>query len=132
VHQWKQRLTPYATNFSGIQVTETDLGGGSDSCWFNGSFYGYWDYLTGGTWDVGANNWWGVAPGPLYDYVGWFDNAVLYYRNQGRAPCNNVMNQRMDVVGGCTGYTTNVLKAYIGVITVKSERDGKSAERVWP
>lgn len=127
-HRWRQQLQPTDVDFSGVQVTERDPGGGGDNCWFPGSAYAPWTSITGGTWNVGANNYWGD------DWVGWFTHAVLYYRAQGRAPCSNTMPQAMDVVcsGGNVNYKQHNLHATIGVTTVTSTRDGQSENRTWP
>jgi len=132
IHLWNQTLQPADVDFSGIQVTERDPGGGTDGCYFNGSAFARFDSITGGTWTVGANNLWGA------DYVGWFTTAVTYYRAQNRAPCSNGFPQAMDVIApsGNLNYRinqgSNQLSGTIGVTTVGSSRNGQSASRTWP
>ena len=127
-HQWRQRLTPTNRRFDSCQVTEVDAGGGTDSCHFAGSTFAPFTALSGGTWPVGASNFWGD------DTVGWKTNAVTYYRAQGRAPCGFSLNQSMRVVrsGGNVAYKANVLSAQIGVTTVSSNRDGHPVSKTWP
>jgi hypothetical protein len=128
LHLWNQTLT--GGSFGGRTVTEQDPGGGGpDTCWFEGSIFNRFEAITGGTWPVGGDNRWGP------DAVGWNYNAVQYYRNQGRAPCDTRFPQRMVIT--CPGsadvpYVTNLLRAGMTETTVWSERAGQYAERVWP
>lgn len=127
VHLWNQTLQ--GGSFGGRSVKEQDPGGGGpDTCWFPGSIVGRSESLTGGTWSVGADNRWGP------DGVGWKHEAVLYYRGQGRDPCETQFWQRMVISspGGDVPYVTNLLRMGITSIGVWSERAGHCAERVWP
>ncbi len=127
-HRWTQTLTPSTVDFSGIDVKESDPGGGTDGCHFVGSAFARFDSITGGTWPVRAGNVWGD------DFVGWFVPAVNYYRLQGRAPCTASFPQDMNVITptGDLKYRTNQLSGTIGVTTVGSSRDGQTATKTWP
>jgi hypothetical protein len=127
-HLWRQRLQPFGTNFQGCEVTEADPGGGTDSCWFAGSSFGPFNAITGGTWTVESNNYWGD------DHVGWYTPAVTYYRAQGRAPCTATFPQSMRVVrpSGNVEYTRHMLSATIGTTTVSSTRQGHTETKNWP
>jgi len=126
--RWRQQLKPTGTNFSGCQVTEADPGGGTDGCWFSGSAISPQTGITGGTWTVGASNFWGD------DFVGWGSGAVTYYRNQGRAPCSFSWPQSMRIVrpGGNVQYVRNRLLGTIGTTTVSSSRAGVTQTKNWP
>ena len=128
VHRWRQQLQPTATSFRNCRVTEADPGGGADGCHFPGSAFAPFNAVTGGTWTVDANNRWGD------DWVGWFGNAVTYYRNQGRAPCSTSFSQSMRVVrpSGNVEYVSDTLVSTIGTTTVSSTRAGQTAIRAWP
>jgi peptidoglycan hydrolase-like protein with peptidoglycan-binding domain len=128
IHRWKQRLTPTTTNFRNCSVREADPGGGTDTCHFAGSAYAPFTGVTGGTWPVGARNAWGD------DFVGWFTNAVTYYRTNGRAPCTASFPQSMRVVrpAGDVHYRRNQLTMTIGTTTVDSTRDGQTQSKTWP
>lgn len=131
LHRWNQTLTPFGGPYAGRSVTERNPGGGGpDTCYFPGSRFLPAVSITGGTWPVDSNNGWGA------DYVGWTYAAVLYYREQGRAPCETTFGQDMeiDVPGGNppAKYTTNVLAMGMTNTTVWSQRAGQYAERIWP
>ena len=133
IHQWRQRLTPFATAFGSptaghCQVREADTGGGTDTCHFAASAFAPFTAITGGTWDVDDTNHWGD------DFVGWFAGAVTYYRAQGRAPCAATFPQSMRVVraSGDVEYQANQLVASIGTTTVSSTRDAHTETRVFP
>jgi len=132
---WRQTLQsdPSGWNFGGRYVTEEDGGGGSDSCWFEGSAVplsnvigeGVNDYEGySGTWNVDAISGWG------YDYVGWPQASVTYYRDQGSAPCSMQLTQVMYI--GCSDspysrtYITNSLEFDIASTSVTSKRAGQS------
>jgi hypothetical protein len=133
LHLWNQTLTG-GGNYEGRQVTEYDPGGGGpDYCWFEGSQARKSEAISGGTWTVQSGNTW--QP----DAVGWPYDAVLYYRREGRAPCDTSFFQDMRINcpgGGCSSdpasYVTNLLRAGITESTVWSERAGQYAERIWP
>jgi hypothetical protein len=125
---WHAQLTPVNINFAGSQVKEVAGAAGTDTCWFMGSIYNPFTSITGGTWTVGANNFWGN------DYVGWHSAAVTYYRNNGRAPCGQTMNQNMDFIcstGECL-YKQNVLGSGFTATTVYSTRAGTTQTETWP
>src|SRR5581483_8488629 len=128
VHLWNQTLQPTKVDFSGIQVTERDPGGGADNCYFNGSAIASATSISGGTWPVRAKNLWGA------DFVGWTTGGVIYYRAQNRVPCNGPIPQAMDVItpNGNLHYRTNILDYTIGITTVSSTRDGHTATKSWP
>jgi len=106
-------------------VEERDGGGGSDTCWFLGSIRSKQLTLASGSWTVGAGNQW--SP----DSIGWSAPALIYYRNQGRVPCEFVWNQKMDIVcpAGKTEYKSHPIKGGITRLTVYSERDGEREEK---
>lgn len=128
IHNWIQTLT--GGSFEGRFVKEQDPGGGGpDTCWFPDSAIAPATSITGGRWEVGSVNQWGP------DQVGWHSNAALYYRNQGRAPCETQFYQRMVIERpGNTDveYVTNLLRMGMTAISVWSERAGQYAERIWP
>ena len=131
LHRWNQTLTPFGGPYAGRSVTERNPGGGGpDTCYFPGSRYFPAESITGGTWQVDSNGGWGA------DYVGWTYQAVLYYRDHGRAPCETTFPQDMeiDVPGGNppANYTRNVLAMGLTDTTVWSQRAGQYAERIWP
>lgn len=68
------------------------------------------------------------------DTVGWHHDAVIYYRMQGRAPCQTEFPQRMviDCGTGKRTYVTNLLRMGFDSTMVWSERAGQFAQRVWP
>jgi|WetSurMetagenome_2_1015567.scaffolds.fasta_scaffold40926_3 peptidoglycan hydrolase-like protein with peptidoglycan-binding domain len=125
---WQQQLTPVNTDFRNCQVREYDGGGGVDSCWFAGSMFTPFTAITGGLWNVDDTNSWGE------DHVGWYSNAVTYYRTHGRAPCSNSFTQSIRVVrpSGDVEYRQNVLGGAIGTTTVSSTRDGHTETKNWP
>lgn len=128
-HLWKQTLQPGTADFSTRTVTERDPGGGGpDTCWFPGSAIRKFDAITGGTWTVAQGNKWGD------DEVGWFTNAVTYYRQKGRAPCGTSFPQDMviDCPAGEEKYTRNQLGGSMDATGVTSERDGQSETKTWP
>ncbi len=127
-HAWRQQLTPTTTDFSNCEVTEADGGSGSDTCWFPGSSFGPALAVTGGTWTVGANNFWGD------DFVGWFPAAINFYRSNGRAPCRASFIQSMRVVrpSGNVQYIRHQHVWGMGTTTVSSTRDGQTESKTWP
>ncbi len=122
-------LTPSNVDFSGIQVIERDPGGGTDECWFDGSYYPPADFLTvTGPWTVNAENKYGM------DTVGFKPQAVVYYRNAGKAPCLSTVTAMMDVVipgGDNINYAQNPMSAKIGEDYVENMRDGKTDRIDW-
>jgi len=99
--KWKQTLHPPADDptfvFDGETVQEANPGGGGpDTCWFAGSAFKPLIAITGGTWTVAAgqvttSNDWG------FDYVGWHDAAIAYYRLHHRVPCGTTFPQQMTI-----------------------------------
>jgi hypothetical protein len=132
VHKWFQQLSPTSSPFAGRFVVEQDPTGGAgtglDTCTFPGSAAPTFDRISTGYWEVDEINSWGP------DLVGWSYDVVLYYRNQGRAPCDTSFPQRMVMAwpSGDYEYRINTLRAGITIISVWSERDGQYAERVYP
>jgi hypothetical protein len=117
-------------SFAGRQVTERDPGGGVDSCWYPGSNVPYSNTITGGSWSITSSNSYNG-----YDSVGWLPYAVSSYRAAGKAPCQAVIPQRMDINrpgAGDATYKTNQLRWIINATTVGSERDGNLQTRTWP
>jgi hypothetical protein len=139
VHRWRQTLSG-AVNFGGRNVNET-FNPGTDSCWISGSPYGYYSTPPSwNTWPVGsvdgaaATNQWGN------DYVGWFPDAVNWYRTN-RPPngfpvlCGVTWSQRMNIsctTGGTVFYQGNFMAAQIDTSSVSSARSSESATRLWP
>uniref|UniRef100_Q01V67 Uncharacterized protein n=1 Tax=Solibacter usitatus (strain Ellin6076) TaxID=234267 RepID=Q01V67_SOLUE len=143
---WDQTLTPANVNFRGRTVTEQNAnngggGSGNDTCHFAGSAFGAFDRITGGNWTVGqiqgannaANNIWG------HDFVGWLRNAVVYYRNRGRAPCGTTFLQQMVInnlnpppatvaYGNANNGGPNTLGGNINVRSVTSTRSGNNQQ----
>lgn len=130
-HKWLQSLSPGPStiNFGGRTVTEGDPGGGGpDTCHFVGSRYDPLESISGGTWEVDANNEWGD------DFVGWIPSAVLYYRLNERAPCGTRFPQRMVIACATSNpqYVTNELTMDIYPEEVSSGRADQRVQRVWP
>lgn len=123
-------------SFDGALVSEGVGAPGLDSCYFSGSIYSPFTHITGGTWQVaggelaGQHNRWG------YDYVGWFKEAVDYYRTYGPShgivlPCGTTQFQTMSELCGstCVPYTQgpgNVLTSDIRLMNVQSCRNDMS------
>jgi hypothetical protein len=133
VGEWRGKLLPADVDFSGITVVEIQVGPSADGCWFPGST---WDQsgLSGGTWQIYDNNEYkGIANNQAdADSVGWVPDAVRYYRNAGRVPCEAVIKQAMEVVphtGPNVRYTTQDLRSGINPQDVYSERDGQRKYR---
>jgi len=129
VAEWKGKLLPADVDFSGITVVEVQVGPSADGCWFPTS---NWNQvaLSGGTWQIDSNNEYkGITKDQAdADSVGWKPDAVRYYRAAGRAPCEAVIRQAMEVVppsGPNVRYTTQDLKYGINPQDVYSERDGQ-------
>jgi len=139
---FKGQLTPTADDFSGLSVEEVDGGDGWDDCWFAGSQYPKFDYLTGGSWDIIANNW--------YQFCDWLNfglGRISYYRTHPAgnpsAPCSAGITQCMVVDCPCSDdndgcpcsvdeYTNHPLINTIGPMNITNERDGVSASRTYP
>lgn len=128
--KWQQTLVPPATDpnfkFGGETVQEFDAGGGSDTCWFKGSAYAPFTKLSGGTWTVSAGNKWS------FDYVGWLNPAIIYYRAQNRAPCGFTVHQQMKIKSpvdkNFVAYAkVNTLIGSFTKTTVTSQRAGSKA-----
>ena len=133
VAEWKGKLLPPDVDFSGITVVEIQVGPSADGCWFPGSTSDQ-AALSGGTWQIDSNNEYkGISKDHAdADSVGWKPDAVTYYRNAGRAPCEAVIRQAMEVVppsGPNVRYTTQELRFGINPIDVYSERDGQRKSR---
>src|SRR5262245_22388242 len=133
VGEWRGKLLPADVDFSGITVVEIQVGPSADGCWFPGSS---WDQaaLSGGTWQIDGNNEYkGISQNDSdADSVGWKPDAVRYYRNAGRSPCEAVSKQAMEVVphtGPNVRYTTQDLRSGINQQDVYSERDGQRKYR---
>jgi hypothetical protein len=115
-------------------VTESAGNAGSDTCHFSGSPYNPQTSISGGSWPVaggplsGHSNQWG------YDYVGWTEAGVNYYRTQAPAhnhplPCGWTFYQNMAI--SCSSSSTpityatnNVLSATINATSVTNCRIG--------
>lgn len=128
---WNQILQPATADFSGRSVTEQNPGGGGpDTCWFAGSAIPKFTSISGGTWPIGGGNAWGA------DYVGWYVNAVTYYRAQGQAPCSTRFPQTMVI--NCPHplnlqtYQNNMLGAGMGTTTVTTTRAGQFQTKPFP
>ena len=128
VGMWKAQLTDTSVDFSGITVTESDGGGGSDACYFPESAIPPFVKITEGSWTVGANNVW------QEDHVGWRPTAVAYYRAHGKAPCQAGDKQIMNYQDGVVyvPYQTNYLSEAIGLTTVSSTRSGQTQTETYP
>src|SRR4030095_8229407 len=118
MQRWRQQLTPTNIDFQGCQVTEAEDKFESNTCWFNGSKFEEVAKITGGTWQVLTNNYWGD------DYIGFATEAVKYYRKAGRAPCEAIYYQLMKIVrpGGNVQYAKHRHVWRIGRHTVSSTR----------
>lgn len=125
---WRCTLTPASIDFAGKSVTERDGGGGNETCFFVGSIYPHKTALT-------ANSKWSVGPGNKWqaDSIGWYPRPILYYRNQGRAPCEFVWTQKMFIIcpSGNNEYKSHLIKAGFTATEVYSERDGQRTTKYW-
>jgi hypothetical protein len=79
----------------------------------------------GGEWTLNDSNQWGD------DNVGWYSDAVYYYRDHGVAPCTATFYQQMQIQNGSgaawVNYgSVNTLTATVGTTTVGSGRSGSS------
>jgi hypothetical protein len=120
-------LSPTSVNFGNISVTEVNGTGSHDGCWFTGSTMSKYEALTGGTWGVSDINVWGD------DHLSWSAADIVYYRNEGRAPCNTSIAQEMHVVEGSSGeYTNGNLVLTIGTTTISASRNGASLSKSYP
>ena len=131
--EWQQTIALQSVAYKGVTVQESNPGGGGpDTCWFSGSKYTPFNSITGGTWTVKKGNIWG------FDYVGYFQGPVTYYRAKGRAPCGTKFPQQMQIkyaTGDPKFYnygTVNILGGKIGTKTVTSIRAGQSKTETWP
>jgi len=120
-------------DFSGITVTEIQVGPSADGCWFQGSTVPQAS-LTGGTWQIDNNNEYkGIGKDQAdADSVGRAPWVVTYYRKAGKAPCAYRITQAMEIVpptGPNVRYTTQDLKYGINPQDVYSERDGQRMPR---
>jgi hypothetical protein len=129
VAEWKGELLPPVVDFSGITVVEIQVGPSADGCCFPAST---WDQaaLSGGAWQIDSNNEYkGIVKDQAdADSVGWKPDAVRYYRNAGRVPCDLVVKQAMEIVphtGPNVRYTPQDLKFGINPQDVYSELDGQ-------
>jgi len=129
---FKSQLIPADADFSCLSVRDKDGTGSEDHCWFAGSERPKFESLTGGTWSVGANNWWGN------DWLSWGDQDITYYRahpdaNNPRAPCCTNLAQIMEVVEGyCGDYASGTLDIWINVTTVAASRNMAMAAKPYP
>lgn len=134
IHNWVQTLGPGYLSFGGRRVEEQDPGGGWDQCWFVGSPVDRSTSVTGGVWDVGADNRWGP------DQVGWRIEAVSAYQNLRPVlgyplPCTAYLPQRMLIYCGNLSYTPKQeysfwpLTATVGEDWVESTRGYQHAWR---
>jgi hypothetical protein len=91
--EWWQTLrlsSDPALNFGGRLTYEQNASPGQDTCYFAGSFYPPVPSLSGGAWWVLQNSDFGI------DYHGdTTTDWVVYYRAQGRIPCQVVFYQNM-------------------------------------
>jgi hypothetical protein len=128
-------LSPANGDYANTTVREHDPGGGWDACWFPESEVLKFDKVTAPDWRWPVS---GNSYGP--DYVGWFANAVLYYRAYDRAPCAAEFPQEMimqvpgtNVLGPFEfSYKVNWLAAEITQHTVSTYRDGVWDLISWP
>lgn len=133
VHQWRGTIQS-ARNFAGRQVTELQGFGNVDTCWWSASFLPP-SNLTGGGWNVGYywdNNIWAD------DYVGLFEDRVVYYRQNFRPPCQTSVSQNMGMYVNGTTNQQQVYKSHsVGYELpnyqhVISKRDGQTSQTTWP
>lgn len=114
--------------FTSRAVMEQDPGGGTDTCYSQGSPIPWSGRISGGYWTANPGNAWGP------DAVGWALDAILHYRRTGKAPCSAIFDQLMLIE--CNGrwyqYRRNTLQANLGVITLSSERAGQYQVRTYP
>lgn len=126
--KWRGTLTPSNVDFSGRTVKEQDGAQGDDTCWWPQSQYPKQLSLTPGEdWVVHADNHWQA------DSIGWSPVCIIYYRNQGRAPCEVTRLQKMiiDCPSGWVEYKQNWLKTGFTRLNVFSERDGQRETKAW-
>lgn len=142
-HGWLQILSAAnpEINFGGRVVGEEFPSNGADGCYFAGSIFDPQTKPDPGAWTVGAVdmipnstlNIWGR------DYVGWDEDAASYYQVERLTrglplACDFTVTQRMNIAcnAGPTFYKSGVLRMYIDVTTVGSQRHGVYTSREWP
>lgn len=132
---FRQTLIPPTSSifFGGRKVKEADPGGGGpDTCYSqvtNPAFSPYTS-VTGGTWQVGADNAWGP------DYIGYGTQRTDYYRNENPSPvpCETSFSQQMLINCGdnWVPYATTAIRAGINSSTVWSQRALTLQQNTWP
>ena len=132
VHWWRMFLLPSATSFYGRLLNEENASPALDTCHFENSEFAHAVGVTGENdppWVVQATNVWGD------DGIGWFANAVVHYRNTGRAPCHFTGQQRMKINipnAPSVGYIVQAIEGGITPTTVWSARGSQIEIRPWP
>jgi len=131
VHLWMQTLQPQTRLFGGRSVQEFATGTVQDDCWWSGSIIAKASLTNPlfhtGPWPVSTGNVWGP------DKVGWTMTAVIYYRQNNRAPCTAIVPQKMGCL--CTinstyySYLTHNLRMTLGTVSVSSARGSQTATR---
>lgn len=70
-----------------------------------------------------------------YDNIGFFSQAVQYYRSMGRAPCTAVQPQKMYIRCNSSTdllYHQNTVAISVGVTDISVQRGNAYQSRVWP
>jgi hypothetical protein len=128
VHVWTGVLSPAGINFVGRNVGERALDAGVDSCHWVGST------VPGPVTGVSGTSA-PVQPGNIFgDAVGWSEDAVRWYRLEGRAPCSYVVTQAatLDCRYEWRDIAVNVLGHGLTATAVWSRRGNQYAEIPWP
>jgi hypothetical protein len=116
-------------NFGGRGIFEDDYAPADDGCYYQGSMIPEAQGVTGTSGYLNASN-------GYPDTIGWFPDAVNYYRQHEVTPCAATLYQRMFIwcnVGGPVAFKDNVLILQINSITVSVRRDGVfTGNHGWP
>jgi hypothetical protein len=130
---FKGTIAPSPASFGGRQVFEPPTSADFDDCQFFLSEFDPWT-MQGGGWFVDIDGEYGN------DRVGYFWDAVDFYRDDGEYPCGAQGTQPMKLYENFISqnnfstsavYKQNVLEPLIGLITVAVERDGVNTWRNW-
>jgi hypothetical protein len=122
-----------AGNLSGRFHRETDYYQAVDECWFEGTDPD-WKVTgsSGSVWILNSDNY-------FEDTIGLPDNYITHYRDNGRAPCNVYVFQRMQISCGTELFgspwenvQSQVLWVEVGTTTIKNARGSVVKSGIYP
>lgn len=126
-HRFKMTLQPTSYNFGGRTVSESSNGDGIDTCYRSGD--NTIEQTDVRFFDAEVN-----ASSQYADVLGWSADAIRYYRQRGRAPCQFSVTQFLSI--GCE-QASPVYKAHEVAMGIKPfhvwvSRDGVNpGDRYW-